>query len=66
MQNINNGKMNIIGLSGHVKGLYRLGFQNVAIGSINGLAKGYSYKKMYGRFNRPKRWLSNKATILKR
>jgi len=34
------------------KGLYRLGFQNVAIGLINRVAAftGFSYKKMYGRF----------------
>jgi len=29
-----------------------LGFQNVAVGRINGMAAltGFSYKKMYGRF----------------
>lgn len=41
--NINMEKMNIIGLSGHIngaihviKGLLRLGFQNVVVGRITG------------------------------
>ena len=36
----------------YYKGLYSLGFQNVAVGRINGVAAltGFYYKKMYGHF----------------
>ena len=38
------------------KGIYMLGFQNVAVGRINGVAAltGFSYKKMYGYLAGPK------------
>ena len=50
--------MNKTGSSGSFyKGLYRLGFQNVAVGRINGVAglTGFSYKNMTWPFRRDKK-----------
>ena len=73
---INIGKMNMLtGLSCRLngvklcKGLYRLGFQNVAIDHVDLLAAftGFSYQKKYGCFARTrKRGRNNEVTVLMR
>ena len=51
------------------KGMCTLGFHDVAVGRINGVAalRGFSYKKMYGRFAGPQnRGRNNEVTALTR
>lgn len=68
--------MNITDLCGHINGIkitfkasYRLGFQNVVVGSIDGMvgSTGFSYKKvyMYGCFARTEKTGYNNQVIIR-